>query len=168
MRASEMSEVVEEEKGRGEALHFKICMAGCSGAGKTKLITRYRTNTYQDEGTITLVVDHVPIKKTIGKINYVFDYYDTAGQERYRSCVNLYFRDCHAVIFVYDVTKQQTLTELKEFIGLVEEASPSALKIIVGTKNDLGSTVNEALLEQYKNLGIKTYKASSKTGENVR
>lgn len=142
-----MSEMADDEKGQSEALHFKICMAGCSSVGKTKLITRYRTNTYQDEGTITLVVDHIPIKKTIGKQNYVFDYYDTAGQERYRSCVGLYFRDCHAVVLVYDVTKQQTLVELKEFIALVEEASPDAIKIIVGTKNDLPSTINEAVLE---------------------
>jgi hypothetical protein len=45
------------------------------------------------------------------------------------------------------VTKQQTLVELKEFIALVEEASPDAIKIIVGTKNDLPSTLNEAVLE---------------------
>lgn len=80
--------------------------------GKTKLLTRYKTKTYNDSGVMTLMVDHLPVAKAINGRNYVFDYYDTAGQERYMSSVQMYFRNSHACIFVYDVSKSDTLDKL--------------------------------------------------------
>lgn len=60
--------------------HYKVCVAGYQAVGKTKLLTRYKTKTYNDSGVMTLMVDHLPVSKTINGRDYVFDYYDTAGQ----------------------------------------------------------------------------------------
>lgn len=66
------------------------------------------------------LIDHVPIKKTLNGKQCVFDYYDTAGQERYMSTVKLYLRNTQACVFVYDVTVPSTLEKMDDFVQLVE------------------------------------------------
>lgn len=100
-------------------MHYKLCMAGCPAVGKTKLLTRYKYGNYSDSSTMTLLVDHIPMKKTVEGKDCVFDYYDTAGQEKYMSTVQLYLRNTHACVFVYDVTAPSTLDRLDEFIRIV-------------------------------------------------
>lgn len=113
------------------------------------------------------LVDHLPIRKTVNGRECVFDYYDTAGQEVYRSMVSLYLRNTHACIFVYDVTMPSTLEKLDDFIRIVEEISPEAIKIIVGNKSDLEDACNDSSLEKYRAKGIRCYKASAKSNLNV-
>uniref|UniRef100_A0A8C4K9W6 RAB33A, member RAS onco family n=1 Tax=Dromaius novaehollandiae TaxID=8790 RepID=A0A8C4K9W6_DRONO len=66
--------------------------------------------------------------------------WDTAGQERFRkSMVEHYYRNVHAVVFVYDVTKMTSFTNLKMWI---EECNGHAVpplvpKVLVGNKCDL-------------------------------
>lgn len=38
--------------------------------------------------------------------------WDTAGQEKFRSLVPAYLRDADCAVFVYDVTRQETLIGL--------------------------------------------------------
>lgn len=66
--------------------------------------------------------------------------WDTAGQERFRkSMVEHYYRNVHAVVFVYDVTKMSSFTNLKTW---VEECNGHAVpplvpRVLVGNKCDL-------------------------------
>uniref|UniRef100_A0A8B9RYJ6 Methionyl/Leucyl tRNA synthetase domain-containing protein n=2 Tax=Telluraves TaxID=3073808 RepID=A0A8B9RYJ6_9AVES len=66
--------------------------------------------------------------------------WDTAGQERFRkSMVEHYYRNVHAVVFVYDVTKMTSFTNLKTWI---EECNGHAVpplvpRVLVGNKCDL-------------------------------
>ncbi|KAM6323215.1 ras-related protein Rab-33A isoform 2-T2 [Podargus strigoides] len=66
--------------------------------------------------------------------------WDTAGQERFRkSMVEHYYRNVHAVVFVYDVTKMTSFTNLKMWI---EECNGHAVpplvpRVLVGNKCDL-------------------------------
>jgi GTPase SAR1 family protein len=48
-------------------------------SGKTKLLTRYKFGSYNDDGSITVGVDSLIIKTKQAK----FSYYDTAGQDKY-------------------------------------------------------------------------------------
>lgn len=66
--------------------------------------------------------------------------WDTAGQERFRkSMVQHYYRNVHAVVFVYDVTSASSFRSLPAWI---EECRQHALghevpRILVGNKCDL-------------------------------
>jgi len=149
-----------------ETVHYKLTMAGCQAVGKTKLLTRYKYGSYCDASNITLI-DHFPIKKIVQGRECVFDYYDTAGQEKYMSMVQLYLRNTHACIFVYDVTIQSTLDRLDEFIRIVAETSPEAVKIILGNKADLEDKCSQESLQKHRVKGIKCLKASAKSGLHV-
>lgn len=66
--------------------------------------------------------------------------WDTAGQERFRkSMIPHYYRNVHAVVFVYDVTKIQSFENLSHWIGEFKHYqgnSPDIPKILVGNKCD--------------------------------
>ena len=70
--------------------------------------------------------------------------WDTAGQERFRkSMVQHYYRNVHAVVFVYDVTSAASFRSLPAWI---EECKQHALgqevpRILVGNKCDLQNSV---------------------------
>lgn len=72
--------------------------------------------------------------------------WDTAGQERFRrSMVQHYYRNVHAVVFVYDVTKIASFESLPHW---VEECDRNGLgsnvpRVLVGNKIDL--TVKRAV-----------------------
>lgn len=70
--------------------------------------------------------------------------WDTAGQERFRkSMVQHYYRNVHAVVFVYDVTNGASFRSLPAWI---EECKQHALgtelpRILVGNKCDLQDSI---------------------------
>eukprot|EP00062_Callorhinchus_milii_P000747 gi/632936141/ref/XP_007892553.1/ PREDICTED: ras-related protein Rab-33A-like [Callorhinchus milii] len=66
--------------------------------------------------------------------------WDTAGQERFRkSMVEHYYRNVHAVVFVYDVTKLGSFENLKAWIQECNShsVSPHVPRVLVGNKCDL-------------------------------
>ncbi|XP_061862747.1 ras-related protein Rab-33A isoform X1 [Colius striatus] len=66
--------------------------------------------------------------------------WDTAGQERFRkSMVEHYYRNVHAVVFVYDVTKMTSFINLKTWIEECNGHAVPALvpRVLVGNKCDL-------------------------------
>ena len=68
--------------------------------------------------------------------------WDTAGQERFRkSMVEHYYRNVHAVVFVYDVTSLASFESLPEWISECGRHSvgPMVPRILVGNKCDLGA-----------------------------
>lgn len=70
--------------------------------------------------------------------------WDTAGQERFhKSLISTYYRNVDAVIFVYDVTNQQSFDDLKIWI---EESIKNGLtcipRILIGNKCDQPAVVN--------------------------
>lgn len=74
-------------------------MLGKSQAGKTKLLVRYLFGSYEDAGTQTVMVDCSYLKKNNAK----YAYYDTAGQEHYRTILNIYFKGSDAAVLIYSV-----------------------------------------------------------------
>jgi len=41
--------------------------------------------------------------------------WDTAGNERYRALMNLYYKDAEAIVLVYDITDEQSFNKLEEW-----------------------------------------------------
>jgi Ras-related protein Rab-1A len=78
---------------------------------------RYLYDTYQDAGNVTVMVDcSFRTRK-----NCRYAYYDTAGQEAYRSILNLYFKGADAVILVYSTDDLSTFNELEFYYKKVKE-----------------------------------------------
>ena len=83
---------------------MNIIFVGEMGAGKSTLIKRYIEENYSNclEPTIGAEVKSKLVPLANGTIVDV-NFWDTSGQEKFRSITNQYFRDKDGVIFVYDI-----------------------------------------------------------------
>lgn len=102
--------------------------------------------------------------------------WDTAGQERFRkSMVEHYYRNVHAVVFVYDVTKMNSFQNLKTWIQECNghRVSPTVPRVLVGNKCDLVSHIqvpsNTALkfADAHNMLLFETSAKDPKESQNV-
>ncbi|XP_030638946.1 RAB33B, member RAS oncogene family a [Chanos chanos] len=119
---------------------FKIIVIGDSGVGKTCLTYRFCAGKFPDKTEATIGVDFREKVIEIDGEKIKVQLWDTAGQERFRkSMVQHYYRNVHAVVFVYDVTSAASFRSLPAWI---EECRQHALgqevpRILVGNKCDL-------------------------------
>jgi small GTP-binding protein len=132
---------------------YKIALIGPEASGKTALMMRALKDTF--------TTDHSP---TIGVDFYIFNsdgtehsgdqeadklqVWDTAGQDKYRSIVSLYYRGASAVILVTDLSLwgdnnpdiiQKARNDLASFIQELQTYLKDSLPsiYIVGTKQDI-------------------------------
>ncbi|XP_077163482.1 ras-related protein Rab-33A isoform X1 [Paroedura picta] len=119
---------------------FKIIVIGDSNVGKTCLTVRFCGRAFPASTEATIGVDFREKAVEIEGEHIKVQVWDTAGQERFRkSMVEHYYRNVHAVVFVYDVTKMASFLNLKTWI---EECNGHAVptlvpKVLVGNKCDL-------------------------------
>lgn len=76
-----------------------------------------------------------------------FEIWDTAGQEKYRALTKMFYKDASAAILVYDITRAESFTQLKEYwASQVKENAPKKIVLaIAANKSDLYE--NEAVSE---------------------
>ncbi|XP_041846346.1 RAB33B, member RAS oncogene family a [Melanotaenia boesemani] len=123
---------------------FKIIVIGDSGVGKTCLTYRFCAGKFPDKTEATIGVDFRERLVEIDGENIKIQLWDTAGQERFRkSMVQHYYRNVHAVVFVYDLTNAASFRSLPAWI---DECKQHALgsevpRILVGNKCDLQDCV---------------------------
>ena len=84
----------------------------------------------------------------IKRKNARYAYYDTAGQQAYRSIFNLYFKGTDAAILMYSVNDLKTFSELNFYHNKIQEELPDCLIYIVGCKNDLETHVDKQLVHK--------------------
>ena len=67
-----------------------------------------------------------------------FLFWDTGGEERFRSLTKAYYRDAQGVILVYDITDPETFTNLDYWFSELEDRvqSQDIVLAIVGNKKD--------------------------------
>ena len=151
---------------------FKVIIVGEAGVGKSCLLRRYADQSFTDNYINTIGVDFkvrtVDIMGKIVKLNI----WDSAGQERFRTIVNTYYRGAHGICVVYDITDTDSFEKVGEWLKDVSElAEPSAKKLIIGSKLDLEGK-RQVLLQEVQsyadNLNIPFIETSSKSGHNVQ
>jgi small GTP-binding protein len=149
---------------------FKIIIIGAIGVGKTSIIERYISNKFivGERMSISCEIQ----EKTIDldsetKVNLKI--VDTAGEERYMSLPNQYFKDCQGAIIMYDITEKNSFNKIKDWLNILKEKAPEKIVIMLaGNKSDLYCLKAdlEDELNPYKEK-YKHYEISAKTGNNI-
>lgn len=143
-------------------LKAKIVVIGEYSVGKTALTHRFVNKAFdgRTEPTIGAAFQTRTIPISGSNQTIKFEIWDTAGSERYRSLMPMYYRDATAAIICYDVTNARTFDRvpnwLEQFRKHNEGNHDEVVIALAGTKADLA-------LEDPKARGVRTEDAQAFT-----
>ena len=133
-----MSENLTKE----DVLICKVVLLGESSVGKTCIITRFIDNLFQQD-VITTTGASYATKSILYKDYHnkiiKFEIWDTAGQEKYRTLTQIFYKDAAIAILVYDITSEKSFEEMENYWykQIREFAPPNIIIGIAGNKFDL-------------------------------
>ncbi len=150
---------------------FKVSIIGDYAVGKTSLIKRYMTNTFEESYKATLGAAISTFKTTVANSSISLQVWDLAGQTAFQRIRVQYLFGTDFALVVYDITRKETLECVKDWVKDVKQSAPDVLLYLVGNKIDLeenrlvspGSAKNVR-----KSLNMLGYlETSAKDGTNV-
>ena len=146
----------KNKKGNPE---IKAILLGNVGVGKTNLINVSVGLPFNKNEKSTISNTFVTKVIKIDKKEYNLDLWDTAGQEKYYNITKIFFKGSQIIIFVYDITAQESFEGLNKWIEMTHNiVDGSYVCGIVGNKNDLylKAKVDEAKARNFaENKGYK-------------
>ncbi|KAM3622706.1 uncharacterized protein V6R79_002191 [Siganus canaliculatus] len=157
---------------------FKVLVIGDSGVGKTCLTYRLCAGEFPRRVEATIGVDFRDRQLEIDGERIKLQLWDTAGQERFRkSMVQHYYRNVHAVLFIYDIMCPASFRSLPSW---VEECRQNSLgqeipRFLVGNKSDLrdpcwpdSQVSQEQAMSFAKAHGMMFFETSAKKPPNTK
>jgi len=155
--------------------NYKIVIIGDSTVGKSSLLLRFVSDTFDEDTSSSLHGLDSKDKDVVtasGK-TVRLTLWDTAGQERMGFLTSSYYRGAHAIMIVYDITNEASFRNISNWLQEIERyAYGSTMKVLVGNKSDLaaGRAVSKEKAETYaaKELEVTYFETSAKEGVNVQ
>lgn len=157
------------------SLVFKICVFGDGGVGKTTFINNFVNFRFEEDTKMTIGVSIAAKELIIEKKKVILQIWDFGGEDRFRFFLPSFCKGSLGGIFMYDITRMNTLFNLDEWLKIFNQNASFIEKhipvYIIGGKLDLEkkrAIKFENVLDFIKNKEIsKVYECSAKTGQNV-
>ena len=155
-------------------ISIKITLLGNCGVGKSSIIQRYTSNSFQEDYNSTNGGSYSQKSISIDDTLYQLDIWDTAGQEKYRSLGKNFYKEAYIVILVYDITREDSLDGIKTiwYPDLQQFGEKCKILALVGNKCDRyeeENTVNEEEARAYaKEINANFFIVSAKNGDNIK
>ncbi|MFX1282314.1 MAG: Rab family GTPase [Promethearchaeota archaeon] len=165
---------------------MKVCLLGDGAVGKTALRERYLGKQFSSGYVMTIGADFAVKKTRIkteeGEKDVKFQIWDLAGQPRFNSVRELYYKGSHGGLLVFDITRRDSFSNLNSWIEeLFKNSGRGAMPIaVLGNKVDLRNEADDCVTrtealdyttkikEDFQfNCNIPYLETSAKTGENV-
>ena len=112
----------------------KLILLGETQTGKTSIINRIIRNEFYEVvgSTLGKTQNDYKVELKDGQ-EVVFDVWDTAGQEKFRSLNKIFFKNAKIALLIYAVDSKKSFDTLKEWCNIVKEEcnnQPSIIKNI--------------------------------------
>jgi len=136
---------------------FKICIFGAGGVGKTTLIQRYIIGHFRESTKMTIGADILIKELEINNWKVRLQIWDFGGEARFRFFLPPYARGAFAGIFMYDITRYNSLLDFDEWMKIFMKGASFDRTI---------SSEDASYFAQNRNV-FKIIECSSKSGQNV-
>ena len=154
---------------------FKLCIFGDGGVGKTTLINRYMTGAFKNSSSMTIGVDFYLKELKLHKRTIILQIWDFAGESRFRFLLPSYLLGAFGGIFMYDITRYNSLISIVDWFEVVKRVIKSEKDqfpiIMVGGKLDLEekrAVSTEEAIKMFEKQNLRDFiECSSKTGQNI-
>ncbi len=155
---------------------MKSMIIGPGAVGKTSLVTRYTTGSFEKDYKTTIgsqfavKLTHIYPEEKNHAIGLKLQVWDVAGQARFQAVRKMYYSGAAGIILVYDVTRRRSFAQLPQW---VEEAYESIGRqvpaLVVGNKIDLPDRAVDPYeaKEWAESNGFLYMETSAKTGDGV-
>jgi small GTP-binding protein len=150
----------------------KLVFIGDSAVGKTSLFTQFQDKEFSGDvaTTVGAACANIQVELEGGVVNLIV--WDTAGQEKYRGIVPMYFSRAAFILIVYDITNRTSFDNVRGWISLSQSKAPDVSKlVIVGNKCDLEDDRVVSLSEGHElaeSVGATFFETSALNPAGVR
>lgn len=155
--------------------HLKIIVCGAGAVGKTSIVRRYVKDKFEFNYLLTVGLDpsnrRIEVDGTL--VNLVI--FDVAGQKRFQTLRDVFFRKANGVLLVFDLTRPETLDELYEWKQQIDDrlGKDRIPAILIGNKSDLEDMIKIDYGHLEDNVipdfsPIKYLETSAYQDENIR
>ncbi len=155
----------------GSVLVLKMMVAGDGGVGKTTLIRKFVTGSFEGKTYMTIGVQFHVKEMTYEGQPVSLQLWDLGGQDHFRFMLPSYTFGAKGAILLCDTTRESTLESLGEWVKICRTHNQDLPILFGGTKTDLveqrciSAARARALLEPL-NL-FDHVEVSAKTGQDV-
>jgi len=149
---------------------FKVVFVGDAGVGKMQIKSKYMKDIFDNAYNLTIGIDFAEKVVKIDNKKIKLQLWDTAGDERFRSITQTYYKIAHLIVFVYAIDNENSFNNIQNWVKDVRNINENAKFLLVGNKCDLdeGRQVSREEAEKYaKDNGMKFFEVSAKTGKCI-
>ena len=155
---------------------FKLMVIGEGAVGKTTLVNRYVTGTFEKDYKTTIgsqfavKLTHISPPESEYATGIKIQAWDVAGQARFKAVRKMYYSGAAGVVLVFDVTRRRSFTEMAKWIQEADESIGTRVPLlVVGNKTDLPDRAvpSDEAKRWAEDNGFLYMESSAKTGEGV-
>lgn len=147
---------------------LKVVVIGDGNVGKTSLVRRYCESKFEQSRIMTIGVDFQTRQVDLPEGSVKLSIWDMAGQDRFQTIRETFYRGSLAAALVYDLTVPQSLINLATWVREVTRLVPGIRFVVVGNKSDLFTPGSENWgPELARRLNSPYVQTSAASGEGV-
>jgi small GTP-binding protein len=147
---------------------IKCLLLGDKCVGKSSFLQKYTNNIFDNNYVPTIGYETQNFYYSYNEKIIKMQIWDIAGHEKYRSSINLYYKNTNGIILFFDLSEEDTFINIRNWIKEINKYKYTNTPIIlVGNKADkqiINNKICEELAEEFECL---YYKISVKNRENI-
>ena len=122
-----------------DVTEIKVTIIGSQGVGKTCITKNYVEGVFTEYNISTSGVDYYKKELIMNNKKVILNIWDTAGQEKFYSMAQYFYRNSFIIIIVYDVTNIKSFEDIKKhwMKDIMEKGEKYKIIALVGNKIDL-------------------------------
>ena len=124
---------------------YKVGIVGASGVGKTALLLRFCEKAFREKYIATNGANiNIKIFELENiKSRFSFNLFDISGKSSFLDMNSKLIKGCHALIFIYDITRLDSFNEIKFWYDWILSGIGYKIGVLVGNKIDLPRKINK-------------------------